>query len=269
MKTITYCFAIIVFSCNMTFAQNCDLLCDGDFENPTVISSPHLVNYKTIECWKTTASDSILEFWDSGFNGVPSFSGNQFLEINANEVASIYQDVYLTAGDVITLHFAHRARVGIDTLGVSVSFQNNTPVILGYYADDDLVWGYYTEQYTVPATGQYRISFISVSNFYNVPTLGNFIDAVEVCLSPVGFDEVNLQETFLISSQKSTLKIDFTSQLKGEGILTVFDLQGKEVFRISVDNSRKQIATAPLNSGIYTVQLIQGRSITAKKVLIN
>src|ERR1700744_286394 len=42
--------------------------------------------------WRTTEADHQIEYWQSGFNGVTAYSGNQFIELNANAVGGVYQD---------------------------------------------------------------------------------------------------------------------------------------------------------------------------------
>ncbi len=68
--------------------------------------------------WKTDATDHQIEIWSSGYNGVPAYEGNQFAEINANQVAALFQTFDATAGSTITLDFAHRGREGVDTMQV-------------------------------------------------------------------------------------------------------------------------------------------------------
>jgi hypothetical protein len=270
MKKVVLNLICAMLFCNLkSFSQNCELICNGDFESPSVISSPHLVSNSAMSCWQTTATDSILELWYSGFQGVVSYSGNQFLEINANEMASVYQEVYFSAGDFLTISFAHRARVGVDTMSVSLGTQNNLPVVLGYFADSTSSWGYYVINYTVPASGYYRVSFNSVYSGGNLASLGNFIDDVSVCASAVGFKEVNQAGLLLVKQNHIKGSVTIHVKANQNGFLMLYDALGKQVYSIPIDESNMIIETNPLHYGVYIAQFVSNKNVITKKFLVD
>jgi len=128
--------------------------------------------------WKTTASDKAIEIWGPAA-GVPAGSGDQFAEINANEVASLYQDVATTPGQVLKWELQHRGRSGIDVMRVSIGPWDGALVLQGPDLADSTVWGAHSGLYTVPA-GQTitRLSFESIAVSGGSGGYGNFLDSV-------------------------------------------------------------------------------------------
>ena len=154
---------------------------NGRFEKPVANTTTWtLIDAGSVPFWETTASDNKIEFWKSGFQSVLAYEGNQFVEMNANEVASLFQDISTTPGDVISWTIAHRGRSGVDEANVSVGPPGATVPFL-VMSDGNTAWGVYAGLYTVPA-GQTttRISFDSVSAAGNNPSIGNFIDGFEL-----------------------------------------------------------------------------------------
>ncbi len=151
---------------------------NGSFEEPIANTTTWTdIDADSVPYWETTASDNKIEFWKSGFQGVPAYEGNQFVEMNANEVASLYQDLSVEPGDIISWKIAHRGRQGTDVATVSMGAPGSTLTIVETMSDDNTAWGVYSGLYTIPA-GQttWRISFDSVSAAGENPSVGNFID---------------------------------------------------------------------------------------------
>jgi gliding motility-associated-like protein len=159
---------------------------------------PPLLNHNLVQGWRTTAPDQLIEFWPvPNFESVPAATATsgQFIEINANVPAGIYQDFDNTpAGTVFTCTFWHRKR------NVSAAYPNPDVcrILAGdpdqplstytqiYLSSTQAVWtqkpevGEPTITYIVP-TGQTRTRFVfeAVSTSSGSPSTGNFIDEVE------------------------------------------------------------------------------------------
>ena len=74
---------------------------------------------KRIPGWKTT--NELFEIWSTGFLGVGAYDGDQFVELNAMEEGTLFQDRASIAQDeVIEFSFAHRGRNGDDTLKLTI-----------------------------------------------------------------------------------------------------------------------------------------------------
>ncbi len=175
-------------------AQTCELLCNPDFENPPGGGWDMFTN-ATFPCWRTTEQDSDIERWVSGFNGVPAYSGDYFIELNAYyNGKTLYQNFTVAPGTPLKISFAHRGRAGVDTMSVAIGPVGGKDTILGTYADSTLAWGYYHLNYTIPLGlgNQYSIRFISVYAALNIQGIGNFLDDVSVLKAS---DTLSVQST--------------------------------------------------------------------------
>jgi|GEM_PF-1388104 len=162
--------------------DSCSFLCNSDFEDVQVVSSGEqgFFNMDSIPCWNTTTSDSLIEVWGNGFNGVPSYSGNQFIELNAKMVGTLYQDFNSGSGGLVTISFAHRGRVGwLDSMSVSIGPLSGTPVILGTFTANDTSWTLNSVQHNLLTNTNYVLSFISLPTG-GTAAGGNFLDAITI-----------------------------------------------------------------------------------------
>jgi hypothetical protein len=174
----------IVFNYSIVNAQ-CNLLCNTDFENNQIAGTTVTIQDASfIPCWGTTAPDNKIEVWANGFNGVPSYSGNQFIELNAFYVSTLYQNFSVAPGTSITVSFAHRGRAGVDTMSVGIGPVGGPYTILGTYGDGNTAWGYYTVGYVIPSGlgSNYTLRFNSVYATGGNQAIGNFLDDISVNL---------------------------------------------------------------------------------------
>ena len=156
-------------------------VCNFDFEDYVISSATAQLNENLIPCWKTTASDNLIEVWRAG--AVPAYSGNQFIEINANIASTLHQDnLMFTAGSELEISFAHRGRSGTDVMKVLIGPIGGPYDILGVYSTNNVAWTYYSSSYAVPTNGTYSLRFESVSSAGGV-SYGNFLDAVSIKLN--------------------------------------------------------------------------------------
>lgn len=167
---------------------------NGSFESPDIPSTLSLtskrwgslpkiaVAYKSflIDGWSTTATDSEIELWRKGFNGVKPQHGKQFAEINANQSAALYQEITTIPGVTMQWSFAHRGRTGMDTIELLVGPPDGSYTSLGIFSTGKSAWSTYSGTYVVPA-GQTVTRFwykaISTANGNN--TTGNFLDNIQ------------------------------------------------------------------------------------------
>ncbi|MER8044638.1 hypothetical protein [Streptomyces sp. NPDC094032] len=159
-------------------------LVNGSFEQPSVPDMAFLPDAsqtqapRNVPGWLTTATDHMIELWHSGFNGVPSADGEQFAELNANQVSTLYQDLPTTPGTKLYWRLYHRGRQGQDTMALDIGAPGGV-VEQRRFTDGNTAWGYYTGTYTVPA-GQTttRFAFRSVSAAGGNQGIGNFLDGI-------------------------------------------------------------------------------------------
>ena len=149
-------------------------LINGDFEEP-VLNAFSLKNANLVPGWNTTATDNLIEFWNNGFLGTPAYSGNQFIELNANMPSSLYQDMNTNPGDKLTWGFAHRGRSGDETIHFEIGPPGG-PYVRIQTVTTGKEWKYYSGIYDVPI-GQTTTRFHYTSGMPGAA--GNLIDAVE------------------------------------------------------------------------------------------
>jgi gliding motility-associated-like protein len=186
MKKIILLLLFVITFLNVN--SQCNLLCNTDFEDVqvTTLNSYIILPQSQVPCWNTTASDGMVEVWGSGYNAgfgpVPSYSGNQFMELNANMVSTLYQNFYAGIGTNVNIQFAHRGRGGIDSMSVSIGLVGGPYVTLGIFGDGNISWGYYSVNYNIPTLGNYSLRFNSIS--YSATTAGNFLDDISIIVNP-------------------------------------------------------------------------------------
>jgi gliding motility-associated-like protein len=151
------------------------------FENPAppATTFPIFLNHNTVQGWRTTASDQMMEFWPTpNYENVPAYEGIQFIELNANLVSAVYQDYTTPQPTVFTYGFAHRGRQGIDTCELQAGPPGGPYTTVTTATTGNTSWSYYTGTYTVPA-GQPVTRFLlqSVSSVGGV-SVGNYLDAI-------------------------------------------------------------------------------------------
>lgn len=153
-----------------------------DFENPPPPANPNypiFLNHNVVPGWRTTASDQMMEFWPvPNYENVPSYSGNQFIELNANLVSGVYQDYETPEVTIFSYGFAHRGRQGTDTCQLMAGPPGGPYEVVDVVSTGNTAWSYNTGEYEVPA-GQTvtRFIFQSVSSVGGA-SVGNYLDAI-------------------------------------------------------------------------------------------
>ncbi|WP_264791811.1 cadherin-like domain-containing protein [Aureispira anguillae] len=152
-------------------------LINGSFEDPGGFA---FVNENSVPGWNTTASDNLIELWNSGFNGVPSSDGGHFAELNGNEVSSLYQIICTEPGATLSWSIDHRGRAGVDVADFKIGSSVASAVSQQIMSDGTSAWGTYTGTYIVPVgqTSTFLV-FESISSVGGA-TLGNFLDNIQV-----------------------------------------------------------------------------------------
>lgn len=109
---------------------------NGSFEDParTDKNAPQLDD---VPGWSTTATDHLIEFGvNTKTDSAPQLSGNdkriphgnQFAELNADEVSTLYQNVSTVGGHIYEWGLSHRGRMGTDTMALIIGpKQANAP----------------------------------------------------------------------------------------------------------------------------------------------
>lgn len=164
-------------------------LINGGFEQPDLATSSGLPP-ANVPGWKTT--DTAIEIWVNGFNGVPAAQGKQFVEINARINGTLFQDVSgITAGAQVGFTFLHRARVGTDVMALTITDLgidnllgggNDTVLFTKQYSATTSAWVQNTNAGEAPiiALGNnIRFAYSAISTGSGFISVGNFLDAAD------------------------------------------------------------------------------------------
>ena len=170
---------------------------NGGGEVPYFASGWRLYSEDDVPGWKTTATDNKIEMWVSGFQGVPAQEGRQFFELNANQVAALYNTLCLEPGSTIYWSVWHRGRKGVDVAEVRIGATVETAEYQGTMSDGTTAWGHYDGIYTVPE-GQTSTVFVfnSISAAGGSLSVGNFIDNFEISCDADGDGVVDQYDDF-------------------------------------------------------------------------
>ncbi|WP_214107492.1 isopeptide-forming domain-containing fimbrial protein [Acrocarpospora catenulata] len=159
-------------------------LANGGFEQPVVNGGAWALfpdasrsGANAVPGWRTTSTDHQIEIWSTRM-GVPPAEGKQFGELNATQVATLYQDRPTTPGQKLYWRLSHRGRLGTDTMALDIGDPAG-PAQQAILSDGTAKWGTYTGTYTVPAgMTTTRFAFRSISAAGGNPSVGNFLDDV-------------------------------------------------------------------------------------------
>ena len=193
------CFAAMAACLTVPSGHSAGLVNPG-FELPVLtrgVADFATFNESVVTGWKTTALDRLIEIWSDGFASsdgfgpINAFEGTQHAELNANSVATLYQDsTGIAAGSLVGFTFAHRGRLGVDTLRLTITDlgANNVPgggddstLFTKLYSDNRFAWSQYTSAAEAPIVtlgNNIRFAYESVSAAGGDSTYGNFLDAV-------------------------------------------------------------------------------------------
>lgn len=274
-------FLDAVSVCAQAAQSICTYICNGDADDVFFTTSATLVSSPTFPCWKTTATDGKMEVWGNGYGGVPSYSGIQFMELNATQAATMYQDFNASAGTLMSISFAHRGRSGMDSMLVSMGPVGGPYVPLIKVGDNNSGWGYYTCTYVIPATGSYSLRFTPTYWTGGNAAIGNFLDAVQVCGTGVpalvsramGVNSGSSIESDLqvkLFPQPSKDKVYFETNITEEKTTTlkVYTLQGQLVLSKNFEKgSAIELDKAKIGNGIFLYELQSGKGTSYGKLI--
>jgi hypothetical protein len=178
------------------------ILFNSDFEIPNLTPSDprvqgcspatacwYLVRESSVPGWNvvdegtpsTDLVDDNVEFWNSGFLGVPAQSGNQFIELNADKQTPVFFEICMFAGETLTWSLWHRGRSGVDQMFLNVTDASGNPLASQTFSTGNTAWVNYTGTVTnTGPNGSVRFTFRPGTTASGSPTVGNFIDNIQV-----------------------------------------------------------------------------------------
>ncbi|MEM6801985.1 MAG: thrombospondin type 3 repeat-containing protein, partial [Bacteroidota bacterium] len=231
-----------------------DPFLNGGFEQPAVPRpSFQMINEALIDGWETTATDDLIEIWGAGWNGVLPIEGQQFVEMNANEVSTLFQTFCINgAGGTIEWSVYHRGRAGIDTANVLIGENLANATVQQTMITGNTAWVLYSGTYNIPV-GQTDliIAFEAVGAAGGIPGLGNFLDGVDIKFN------LNCRDTDgdgIIDSEDLDSDGDgCPDAIEGGANFTFADLQNDTLIG-GVDANGVPILAGPAGQGIGSAQ---------------
>ena len=219
---------------------------NGGFEQPFISSSPtyRILSEDFVPGWQTDASDRQIEIWTTTFNGVPSHTGSQHAEINANMEAALYQDLETIPGSLMSWSFAHRGRAGTDTLSLEIGPPGGPYENHGTFTTRNTAWSVYSGSYIVPAgqtTTRYRYVAVDTASSISV---GNFLDTISFQTCDLDSDGDGVIDALDIDSDNDGIPDNIEAQsTAGYVALTGIDSNGN-----GLDNSYESGGLTPVDT---------------------
>ncbi|MBC1517309.1 hypothetical protein HCJ48_14395, partial [Listeria sp. FSL L7-1510] len=172
-------------------------LVNGDFEEPYLTeedlgadgyAQPDAAD---VPGWETTDTTGSIQM----FGGSLAVSGRQYVELNNEQVAALYQDIPTTPGVKVHWQVYHRGRNGTDVALVEFGSPGGTLVQQARMSDGNTQWGIYKGTYTIPE-GQTttRFQFRAVSSAGGYKSVGNYLDNVQFATGSILTVDGNFSE---------------------------------------------------------------------------
>lgn len=131
-----------------------------------------------------------IEVWGTGFQSILAAEGVNYVELNAYESSMIYQNLYLTPGDVIRYYYRHHARkTTAEQVAMRIEDQNQVLISTVHTTSSPSSLTAWSENQgaSVPfagAAGVYRVGFRALVDGGD-PGLGNLLDNIKITLDPL------------------------------------------------------------------------------------
>jgi len=188
----------------VSLSANCQpasRLTNGSFEVKDMGTAQSITQAPPTDMAPWTTTDTTIEVWSNGVGGVTPQVGTQFVELNANDFGTLYQDVTTTPGQTIRWSLLHRGRAGSDTMRVELgNAATGVMVSQGTQTDGTSGWGRHEGVYTVPpGQTKTRFAMVAVSTASGNISVGNFIDDVSFGSGPC------LKVATTVANQTNTL----------------------------------------------------------------
>ncbi|MEL6438193.1 MAG: hypothetical protein AAFQ80_02890 [Cyanobacteria bacterium J06621_8] len=200
----------------------------------------------------------LVELWVNAFQGVQAPEGNQFAELNAQADSALYQDILVFSNEIIPWSVSHRGRSqdaiadvaevfisdpldwtgptfsGNRLYSATIGTSRNGSIyginpVTGNIADSSSSntlgngWVQYSDTWQGPATSKkYRFAFQSVSTGGGNNTIGNFLDNIQIKLSPlVDLVEPNISEINPLGESTYYLPVRINGQSESEATIEI------------------------------------------------
>lgn len=155
-------------------------VCVGAFCTSPPSSSSVQYPQQCIPYWSTTSPNGLIEIWPNGYDGVPSYQGSTFAEVQCSfNFQALYQNITVGIGEQYQIQFAHRGRQFFpNTMQVGLSGSTGIVFFPTVYTGSTSSWNLNLINFTATES-EYNLFFSGLTETDG----GNFIDAVSVVCS--------------------------------------------------------------------------------------
>lgn len=211
---------------------------NGDFETGFAGTGAVQIREGAVPGWSTTEAvamstanltapvdGSFMEFWSTGTNSAPSYSGNYFIELNAYTNAELSQQpVCVLTGETFSFSFAHRGRSGVDVMRLRIN-----GVDVAEFSDNNAQTGTHTGTVLTPATttlNPYTTTATGWTNYSGTWTNTTGAPAIvlfsyrAVSTAGGGLSVGNLMDAVTLTSLNTTVTFDRAAESGLESIPT-------------------------------------------------
>ena len=242
---------------------------NGGFELPDIANGVNSMQLESnVPGWDTSATDDTMEFWGTGFLGVPAYEGNQFVEINAFQNATLSNLARPQLGQPIEFSFAHRGRAGVDTINVTVTDLgadgvagggDDTVLMSENFSDGNTAWGVYQRNLGIASGNYLLLEFASIATASGNATVGNFLDAVHL-----GTTQYSDTDTIAITFNRPPVDGNETNTVTEDTTLTVADGAAGDLLNNATDADGNALTITG-----YTIAGVAGTQTVGSGVLIS
>ena len=194
--------AAAVLALGLTAGAHAGLV-NGGFETviPPLLPNSFIVTPAiNVPGWSTSAGDGMIEVWRETGPGIlfnapttPAHTGTNYAELNATTDSTLYQDIggvnTITAGAVVGWQLAHRGRLGIDVMQLTITDLglnnaigggDDTVLFTQQFSDGPSAWGFYQGTGLISLGNSVRFAFGTISSAGGLGnTYGNFLDSTD------------------------------------------------------------------------------------------
>ncbi|MCT4663742.1 MAG: hypothetical protein N4A45_00745 [Flavobacteriales bacterium] len=191
------------------------------------------VNQANVPYWSTTNTQGKIELAAAGFASTQPYEGNYFAELNANQFASLYQDVAVIENYHVNWSIAHKGRETpwgaprTDAMIIKIGPIGNLTAVDTVFTHSS-AWKVYSGSYSVPSgVTQIRFEFAAYIGYGS--SYGNFIDAFTLELEAKDIDGDGLENQMDLDSDNDGIPDNVEYQTSSNYIApgTQSDAQGR------------------------------------------
>lgn len=227
-KVVQFNLFLCLFSFPILLSAQGRTLINADFEQPQLANANTwgLVHHSAVPGWSTNSSSGQIEFWRAPFQGVTPPSGQQHVELNANQAADLYFDACMFDGETVSWSFYHRGRAGRDSARLLIGPPGAEIEVLRFGTNNN-AWVQYSGSFSnTHGNTDIRFRFQPISTANGNLTVGNFIDDVEITGLPPVVEFADEHYSDLEASGANLPRLRINGRIPASGLRIDLEIAG-------------------------------------------